>query len=157
MTKALTALALVLVCIAAASVAYYFGGYLPRFHDAELAEQRSKTDLENARRCNMDALKFYADFQREMLSTTPAWDGYWLDPEMHFNRKLNTCLVEIRWDHTTDGDLYRTTSVSDVYSNREIIDAYYKFEHGEPKSAGQGIGGMDPKKYLAEKDKLFGE
>ena len=76
MPKRLTTLTLVLLCIAAAPVAYYFRGYLPRFHDAELAEQRSKTDLENARRCNMDALKFYADFQQEMLSTMPAWDGY---------------------------------------------------------------------------------
>jgi hypothetical protein len=46
MQKLVTIAALILVCFAASSAAYYYARYLPRLHDAELAEQRRKTDLE---------------------------------------------------------------------------------------------------------------
>jgi hypothetical protein len=162
MQKALTTVALILVCIAATSVAYYHIRYLPGVHDAQLAEQRHKTDLENAQRCNKDASKFYAEFRRDSLADSGrSWDG----PETHFNRKLNTCLVEITWRDWTVSriagvglQVFISQSVTDVYSNRELISTYYTVgERGEAKELDPMLGGMEPKKYSAEKDKLFGE
>jgi hypothetical protein len=155
--KAPTLVTLVVVCTAAISVAYYYGRYLPRLKDMELAEQRRKTDLENAQRCNTDALKFYSAYRKEMFKEVSS--SGWHDPEMHFSKRLNTCLVEIGWDNFIGGDLHRTRSVTDVYSNREIISVFYLFKDGEPKSVlpFSNSGYIDPKKYQAEKDKLFSE
>ena len=145
-----------LVCIAAASVAYYYGKYLPRFHDAELAEQRSKTDLGNTQRCNKDASKFYSDYLADFRKEFPSVGLDWSDPgpEMHFNKTLNTCLVEItaRSNNPGGSSLYQRV-VTDIYSNREIIRTAYIYEHFEEKPFGE----MDPKKYSAERAKLFSE
>ena len=155
MQKALTNLALASVCIAATSVAYYYSRYLPRPHDAQLAEQRRTTELERAQRCHADAAKFYQDFRKNMSSVSTE---SLLDPEMHFSNRLNTCLIKVGWDRVTGGRLYRTESVTDIYSNREIVGAYYAFEGGEAKPVDAVLGGTgDPKKYFVEKDKLFRE
>jgi hypothetical protein len=154
MQKTLATLALILACIAATFVAYYYGRYLPRLRDAELAEQRRAADLERAQRCHTDATKFLSDFQRNMSSVAP---DSWLEPEIHFNKKLNTCLVEMGWDRITGGELYRFKDVTDIYSNREIISTYYTFEGATEKALDPKLGGMEPRRYSAEKDKLFGE
>jgi hypothetical protein len=156
MTKAVTVVMLVLVCIAGICVAYYFVRFLPGVRDAERVEQRRKTDLERAQRCNTDAKRFYADFRKRISSESPESSSSWHDPEMHFNRKLNTCLVEIGWDDIRGDGLYRTEFLLDVYSNGDIISTFYTFERGEPKPV-PFAGGMDPKQYLAEKNRLFGE
>jgi hypothetical protein len=160
MQKALTTLALVLVCFAAASATYYYGKYLPHMHDAESAERHRKTDLENAQRCNQDASKFYDGYRKDQSSGSPELD--WYAPEMHFNMTLNTCLVEIRSRQFirpaiagADSYFIFSQGVTDIYSNREIIHTSYTDQGGEKRlSFGDG---MDPKKYSAEKDKLFSE
>jgi len=35
--------------------------YLPRYHDAELAERLRKADLDGALRCKTDAKRFFSD------------------------------------------------------------------------------------------------
>jgi hypothetical protein len=157
MQKLVTTVALILVCFAATSATYYYGKYLPRLHDAELAEQRRKTDLENAQRCNKDATKFYGDFHKDLSSDRlgPNWN--WYHPEMHFSRKLNTCLVELSWHDFISGAQFVTKQVNDIYSNREIISTYFTFENGKEKPLDPNLSRMEPKKYSAEKDKLFSE
>lgn len=172
MQKILAMLAFVLVCIAAASVAYYFGRYLPRVHDAELAEQRRKTDLENARRCNVDGWKYYSDYRKGMSPSSgePHPTGYyqdpklpgrwWPDPEMHFSKKLNTCLVEIGFNDSIEGGTSPFRVVIDVYGNREIISVAYTLVDGVEKPISNlphsgAINGS--KEYLAAKEKLFSE
>jgi len=154
MLKAITTAASILVCFAAISATYYYAKYLPRVHDAELAEQRRKTDLGNTQRCNKDALNFYSDYRADFRKEYMSAGLDWSDPEMHFNKKLNTCLVEItaRSDVTSGGSLYEQ-SVTDIYSNREIIRTAYTYEGFQEKAFGQ----MDHKGYSAEKAKLFGE
>jgi len=152
MQRAVTTLALVLVCIAAASVAYYHIKYLPRVRDAELVVQRRKADLENAQRCNKDAAKFSADFRDDMSSELPDPGRDWYDPEMHFSRNLNTCLVEIGFG--SRGNTSVSQFVYDVYSNREVMSTFFVFVGGEEKDL---LLGIDPKKYRAEKAKLFSE
>jgi hypothetical protein len=121
MPKVLTTLTLALVSIAATSVAYFFGFYIPRAHDVEAVEQRRKTDLENAQRCNADGLRFSADYARKFAAEVPDPLRYSADPQMHFNGRLNTCLVELTWDRTWSGEFLRSSVVIDIYSNREVI------------------------------------
>jgi len=145
-------MALVLACIAGASAAFYFGWYLPRAHDAQLAEQRRKTDLENARRCEADGRKFAANYRQEGVAVDK-----WLNPQMHFSRKLNACIVEIGSDNMYLDRLHRYAAVIDVYSNRTIIEAYYLVNDNGQLETLRAFGGLDPKKYEAGKDELFSE
>lgn len=173
MQRLLTTLALVLLCIAATSAAYYYGRYLPRLQDAELADQRRKTDLENSQRCRADGLKFFADYRNGISSWSqlrgPRYTWFdpkipgrvWQDVEMHFSRKLNTCLVEIGFSDTTGKDLITGyMAVVDIYSDRETISYNYVFVDGERKpipglpNAG-GIHGSE--EYITQKDKLFSQ
>jgi len=156
--RALALLTLFLVCIAAASVAYYFGWHLPRAHDVEAVEERRKTDLESSQRCSADGLRFSADYLHKFAAEVPDPLRYSADPQMHFNSRLNTCLVELTWDRTWSGEFLRSSVVIDIYSNREVISTEYTFDHREPVPSQQrGAGGKDPKVYLAQKEKLFSE
>ena len=151
MHKGLTRLTFVLVCLAAISVAYYFGLYLPRYHDAEPAEQQRNADLEHARRCDKDAKQFYSNFVKEWSLVFPGRG--WLEPEWHFNRKLNTCVASISFFSSTGNSGYTEESVMDVYSNHTIINTCYTIENVERKT----FCGTDPKQYSEEKEKLFSE
>jgi len=164
MQKTLIALALTLVCVAATAATYYYGRYLPRLHEAELAEKRRKTDLENAQRCNKDASKFWADLRKDYMSSGlfgPTLN--WNDPDMHFSKQLNTCLVEITFKQWVvpaiagaEGRELINQAVYDIYSNRVIVSVDYTIEKGGEEKPLFPLG-MDSKKYSAEKDKLFSE
>lgn len=80
-------LTVALVCIAAASVAYYYGRYLPCAREAELNEVRRKTNLEMVQRCSVDGTKLYADFRKRMSSALSGSHLNWGDPQMHFSKK----------------------------------------------------------------------
>jgi hypothetical protein len=167
-------LTLLTACIAAASVTYYFGIYLPRVRDAALAEQRRKADLGNSLRCGADGRKFYSDFRRSLSPSSgisnpspgflwqdPVNPGrWWLDPEMHFSKKLNTCLVALGFDDSMDGGTSPFRAVIDIYSNQEIISTAYTLIGGVEKPVPDlpHNGVIDGSKgFLAEKDKLFRE
>src|SRR5271167_2338596 len=113
MRRMLPVLALLLVCTAAVSVAYYYGFYLP-----------GNTALESSRRCSVDGLSFTRDYERSAESTAPNLDRHWAEADVHFNRKMNTCLVEIKWDEMRDDELDRSAVVVDVYNNRQIISTH---------------------------------
>jgi hypothetical protein len=132
MQKMVPGLALVLV---AGSVAYYFAFYLP-----------GKQDLENSRRCSADGLSFSHNYQRNLETTEPNSDRHWGDAEVHFSRKMNTCLVEIKWDEMLQDELGRSAVVVDLYKNRKVISTHYSAEDE-----------ADAKTYLAEREKLFKE
>jgi hypothetical protein len=161
MQKTLTTLVLFLMCSAASSIAYYYIKYLPRLHDAELAEQRRKTDLENAQRCNKDASTFYSVARKRDAAPGETWED---PPEVHFNRTLNACLVEItqsQWLTIAGVGLeeFKYQTVWDIYSNHEIIGTQYSVgESGEkPEGLTQFPLGVDHQKHSAERDKLFSE
>jgi len=151
MHKGLTRLTLVLVCIAAVSVAYYFGIYLPRFHDAELAERQSKADLEHARRCDTDAKQFYSNFVKQM-----GWDSdAWPFATWHFNKKLNTCLVSVESTRVIGYKLYKTGHVMDVYGNQTLLDTFYSVEGG--KRIQFGPSDTTPDQFVEQEKKLLSE
>ena len=159
MQKALISLACVLVCLAAASVAWYFSMYLPRAHDADRVIQQSKIDLESTQRCNADSLKFSSNYRLDMASFLPesrSWS--WNDPEMHFSKKRNTCLVEVGWSYLVKaGYVDRTNVVLDIYSNSEVVRIDYAFVDGKERVELSSSGLKSSEQYRARKEKLFTE
>lgn len=97
MQKAFVTVTLVLVRIAAASVAYYFGRYLPRLHHPELAAQQRKAEFENSQRCYSEGSRAYAEYVTMHAEgrALPGWEIIWDEPETHYDRKTDTCLVQI--------------------------------------------------------------
>lgn len=163
MQRALTALTLICGCIAAISVAYYSGLYLPRFHDAELAEQRRKTDIENGQKCHEDGVKFYSDYRKLPESAAVSTFLTWYnpsDPDTHFSRKRNTCLVETGFDQIVGGKPQREVMVVDVYNNRRtLIIGEYTFDYRQRPAHLLVLvpGHLDLEEYYAQKNKLFSE
>lgn len=164
MQKILVTLAAILVCVAALSVAEYFGRYLPRAHDAELAEQRRKSDLENAQRCRVDGLAFFGKFYTE--NNNPSFHYGWDDPEFHYSASLNTCLVHIRYflgPSRIDGPSYQYNEVLDLYGNRPILFGWFSRtsgEHPEEKTMDtedSNIPNYTSTQYFTEKNKLFSQ
>jgi hypothetical protein len=162
MSKQFSALAL---CVAALSVAYYFAYYLPRAHDAELADQHRKTELELAQRCRTDGLKFFNDFSAEV--NDPSLNYTWDDPEFHYSAKLNTCLVSVRYlrfglDSATS---FHYNRVVDVYGNRPILLGEFKRIVGVGDNSKEelldtfksGVPNYTSTQYFAEMKKLFSE
>jgi hypothetical protein len=144
MRKKFASPSFLLACLAAATVAWYFGMYLPR-----------NGAMENSRRCSEDGLRFSSDYQRDLESAAPNSDRHFLKAETHFSRKMNTCLVEIKWDEMLRDELGRSAVVVDVYGSHEIISTHDSFEHSEPEQPAQGASDPDPKKYREQKDELF--
>jgi hypothetical protein len=122
----LVALALIAVIGAAASVVYYFGYFSPREHNSEVnaeikANERERT-LEASRCCKEDGAKFAADFTKEADQKDALWDT----PEFHFSKKLNSCLVHVRYVmHVYKGLSDHYNELWDVYSNRVIFYGYF--------------------------------
>jgi hypothetical protein len=157
MSKYLLALAL---CVAALSVAFHFAYYLPRAHDVELAGQRRKEDIELAQLCRTDGLKLFGDFSNEV--NDPSLHYIWDDPEFHYNRKLNTCLVAIRYFRFSDHTMtFQYNRVMDVYGNRPLLFCEFKRSVGDDTKEEvldtfhTGVPNYTSTQFLEEKKKLF--
>ena len=159
------------MCIAAATVAYFFGFYLPRAHDSEVAEQRRRADLANARRCDADGRKFYANFVKDHAPgrALPGWEIDWGEPEIHYSKKAETCLVNIpsiqrlvepSYLRAVTPSIHRN-QVSDVYRDHAILYGWFerKPEGGETliDTIEPGVPNYTSEKYFAEKDKLLSQ
>ena len=102
-------------------------------------------------------MNFSRDYERNLESAVPDADRHWADADVHFNRRMNTCLVEIKWDEMRDDELGRVAVVVDVYNNRQIISTHDMPEEGDQRASAGRAGAMDPKAYLVEKKVLFRE
>lgn len=163
--KLLAALALIAVCGAAGSVAYYFGYVLPHSRHAEridaLRTKEEERVLEAARACKEDGMKFYAGFQQAMNTKETTWD----DPEFHFSKKLNTCLVRTRYIQTLYGTIsFQYNQVTDIYANSALLYGWFKRDTSVNPFKETLMDTTEPDKpnytsaeYFAAKNKLFGE
>jgi hypothetical protein len=106
-------------------------------------------------------VKFYADYRK--LSGIPNELVTWFnapDPDTHFNRTLNTCLVETGFDQTVGGKPQREVMVIDVHNNRRVlIIGEYTFDYRQRPAHLLVLipGHLDLEEYYAEKKKLFSE
>jgi hypothetical protein len=168
MRKALTLVALALACVAATSVAYYFGWYLPHAHDADIAEKRRQSE-QKAARCDADGKEFYSEFIETHPMSMPGWEIAWGQPETHYSGKTDSCMVDIPAVHRVAGpprlrsqtlSIYRN-QVSDVYRARVVLYGWFerKPDGGETliEPPQPGIPNYTSEQYLREKRKLFSE
>jgi hypothetical protein len=155
MMRILAALALIAVIAVAASAVYYFSYTLPRMREAEIAAERKRQDstraLSLAQKCRSDGMRFFENRKEDRDTELTVWD----DPEFHFNKSLNTCLVDFgyRFRLKSGGEL-EDEWIWDIYSNRSIADS-----HARTDEAGKviGDGQLRVDSFLAKKTKLFAE
>jgi hypothetical protein len=164
--KLLMAVALIAVCVAACTVTYYFGFALPRQHEAErkdeAAAKESRRVLEASRQCKEDGVKFALQFRRENTNVANDW---WDDPQFHFSRKLNTCLVAVRSVKANSDFSHHYNEVWDIYSNRVVLYGHFRrlTPQGGPVTetvldpTDENVPNYTSEKYFPERDKLFSQ
>ncbi len=125
-TKALIGGGVVLIALA-----WFLGIWLPG------------RNMDNDRRCSIDGLNFGRGYQRDLEVSTPEADRHWARPLVHYNRKMNTCLVEVQWDEMirSRDELGQFGIIVDAYANHTIVSTL---------TDGQ-------EKYDTERKKLFSE
>ena len=163
MTPKLFVVTLILVCAAAASVLYQYVVRIPA--DARAGQQLplQQTILEASRRCADDGTRFVSEYMQAL--NDPAIRYLWDEPEFHFSRKLNTCLVHIRHIRETSVGMvsYQYNKVMDIYGNKPVL--YGEFTRDlkvAPSEKTLNTGQADVPnytsvQYLQEKRKLFSE
>ena len=162
MQKLLGFVVLVLIAGASASVAYYFTVDLPHIRRIELANQEQEKAARLSRQCRIDGMKFFNAF----ASDIEARDVIWADPEFHFSKKLNTCLIHIRYileTHVT-GLSFQYNQVSDVYANRPLLYGHFARTVDSDSTVEKLLNAPDEDvpnytsiRYFAEKAKLFSQ
>jgi hypothetical protein len=163
MTRKLFAVALVLVCAAAVSVLYHYAVRIPADTRTEQDLRREQVNLESSRRCRDDGTRFVSEFMQAM--SDPSTRLIWDEPEFHFSRKLNTCLVHIRYiRERSNGYSFQYNRVVNVYGNSPVL--YGEFTRDltvePPKETtldtGQAnVPNYTSTRYLQEKQRLFSE
>lgn len=161
---AVKAVTLFSVLLAAFSVSYYFGFYLPHSQKAEHLEQKRRDDashtIELAKRCRDDGMQFFEKYAREAADKDQSWDR----PEFHFSTKLNTCLVYIRYIHFLHGaESLQYNVIFNVYANSPLILGWFKRDTSVEPWKEDLLTSMDSTpnytstRFFAEKDKIFNE
>lgn len=86
---------IIILLIAALSVAYYFVVFIPQKERAKTEQQKQEQlvrdqekDLEQQENCREAGTKAYSDHKRN----NPLSAGYFFDPEFYFNKTLQLCL-----------------------------------------------------------------
>jgi hypothetical protein len=162
--KLLLAISLLAVCTAAISVTYYFGYSLPRIHEEEKKAEREQAQnvqaVELARRCKEDGVLLFRDFHASMNDRNLTWD----DPEYHFSKNLNTCLVYTRYIRSGfAATSYQFNEIVDIYGNRPVMWGWFKRDTSVKPWKEEVMDAPDDKpnststQFLKEKAKLFSE
>lgn len=149
--------------VIAVLIGVYIGYNVPHERDQEVIERFRLNHIELARRCSEDGMRYFKDFfDKAHDNSYQRWDS----PEFHFNSKLNSCLVYIRYVQYFDDPTLRVfhhNYVIDVYSNHHVVDGYFTSDPGfqptnekveEPEVTVPNYGSRE---FSAQKKKLFGE
>jgi len=132
--------------------------------DLDLSPEKK---LELASKCSKDGKEFYENYK-----TKPKYYGMriaWEEPEYHYSRTLNTCLIYISY-RTYVGDsilipdsiLYDKAAI-DIYANKEIIGSHYFKKQGKSEFEKQFLFDEDvkdnlhPDEFTKKKNILFSE
>ncbi len=114
-----------------------------------------------AEKCSKAGKAYADDYIRANLP-----DGYlWDEPEYHYSRTLNTCLVHIRWvSHYIPGNpSYHCNQVIDVFANKTLLRGYFVRDaktNGETLSdlaPNDGVPNFTSAEFFKQKNKLFSE
>jgi len=163
--KVLTGLALITMSLAAASLAYYYGHVLPQSRASADAFERGQKDrsqiFEMNRRCQEDGEKFYRRFYADAVDRQLyLWDN----PEYHYSRRLNTCLVYIRYiNELSHGLSLHYNEVYNVYSNHPVLYGRFRRDTSQKPAKEETMDPLDDtpnhtsEGFFKEKEKLFQE
>jgi hypothetical protein len=116
-----------------------------------------KEKLELAEKCSKAGKTYFNDFITRNLPEGFLWD----EPEYHYNTKLNTCLIHIRYVSPGKPSSHRN-QVIDIFANKPIL--YGWFERDSDKNTetlSEIVSDNAPNytsiEYFKRKDKLFSE
>lgn len=98
--RILVGLALISIIIASFGVARHFLQVLPAIRSESASQTKVKADFESAKTCRADGQKFLDDELYPQFRD-PLLHQMWDDPQFHFSRKRNTCLVASNDDANT--------------------------------------------------------
>jgi len=132
------------------------------FKDKELS---NKELLEMAEKCNTAGRTYFKEFQ---VSSNPPGSNYvWDEPEYHYNKRLNSCLIHFRFfelatppfDDNSFSSQYNQTV--DLFANKTILRSWffrYMKNHTEELMASiDDAPNYTSTEYFKRKDKLFSE
>jgi hypothetical protein len=138
----------------------------------EQKEQKlSKEKLfELSERCSKAGKLYFEDFAKQTNISGLAYKSkyLWDDPEYHYNSRMNTCLIHIRYIETFpehgSGISSHYNQVVDIFSNKTILRGWFMRDSSDKNAIketildmGDGIPNYTSTEYFKQKDKLFNE
>jgi hypothetical protein len=128
------------------------------FQSKELSPEKK---LELAEKCSKAGKEYFNDYWRSNNSEGYRWD----DPEYHYNSRLNTCLIHIRYVLIESYDTklsFHYNQVMDIFSNKAIIYGWFERDIGKKTETlidtpSSSVPNFTSTEYIKEKDKLFSE
>jgi hypothetical protein len=113
--------------------------------------------LELAEKCSKAGKTYFNDFIARDLPEGFLWD----EPEYHYNTKLNTCLIHIRYVSLGQPSSHRN-QVIDIFANRPILYGWFERDTDKKtETLSEIVSDNAPNytsiEYFKRKDKLFSE
>lgn len=126
-----------------------------RFKYEELSGQKR---LELAEKCSKAGMAYFNDFFLHSLPYGFSYD----EPEYHYSRNLNTCLIHIRYFKLSTKTSLQCNQVKDLFSNKPILYGWFRrdLEKNTETLTDPPTGGIPnytSAEYFKQKDKLFSE
>ena len=120
--KELSAEAVLIVLAVASLAAFFYNKTL----NIQAEKQRLAFDerrFELAQKCGEEGRNFFHNYQSQNTVATSTHQYLWLDPEFHFNGRLNTCLVYVGYadEITTGNAVFHDYRIIDSYSNKTLV------------------------------------
>jgi hypothetical protein len=116
--------------------------------------------LELDEKCNKAGKEYVREFQSGWRDPQYIWD----EPEYHYNKRLNACLVHIRFIESDKYDIASSrhhNQVVNVFSNKTILRGWFRRDVKEKKESTIDLGDDVPNytsiEYFKQKNKLFSE
>ena len=125
--------------------------------------------FELSERCSTAGRSYFENFSRETnafafsTKTRYTWD----EPEYHYNSRLNTCLIHIRYiefDKYDSAISHHYNQVVDIFSNKTILRGWFRRKVDDKNGTDEtvtdmrdGIPNYTSVEYFKQKNKLFSE
>lgn len=114
-----------------------------------------------AERCSVAGKKYFEEFAAGWNNSDSHF--MWSEPEYHYNSRLNTCLVHIRFVRGMEDGSWHYNQTMDVFSNKAILYGWFARNHKNWVETVRDVGGGNDApnytsvEYFRQKDILFNE
>jgi len=156
-----------IICLSLLFLTLIFFVGCEQIQDKIFALSKGK-QLELSEKCAKVGREYFKQFVAEtnatayQMKTSYSWD----DPEFHYNKRLNTCLIHIRYIEREPYPIHYTThynQVVDVFSNKTILRGFFSRDKEDDSwkenilDMNDGVPNFTSTEYFKRKDKLFTE